>query len=109
MMMNQKTHGGWCNWCNYDSSFIVPNSLFFYSESTESMERSELGATNQATDPSCESQSVVNAFIASIADRIDSDDIDIQTKRLYKKYIARKQRDQERKEQVWDIIKIARN
>lgn len=36
----------------------------------------------------------------SIATRIEDNDVDLQTKRLYKRYVARKHQDNERKIQV---------
>lgn len=42
----------------------------------------------------------VNDFINSIANKVDTNQVDIQTKRLFKRYAARKQQDMERKKQV---------
>lgn len=53
------------------------------------------------TDESCDSLNQVNDFISSIAEKIHSEQVDIQTKRLFKRYAARKQEDMERRKQVW--------
>lgn len=54
----------------------------------------------QTIDKSYDSQHQVNELITSIAEKIDSNQIDILTKRLYKRYAARKQQDLERKKEV---------
>lgn len=56
------------------------------------------------TDKSCDSLSQGNELIHAIAEKIDSNQVDIQTKRLYKKYVARKQQEMERKKQVYSNI-----
>ena len=43
----------------------------------------------------------MNDFISSIAEKIHTEQVDIQTKRLFKRYAARKQEDMERRKQVW--------
>lgn len=57
------------------------------------------------TDKSCDSLTQVNEFISVIAEKIDTEQVDIQTKRLFKRYAARKQQDMERRKQVF-LIKI---
>lgn len=55
----------------------------------------------RVTDKSCDSSNQMNDFISSIAEKIHSEQVDIQTKRLFKRYAARKQEDMERRKQVW--------
>lgn len=55
------------------------------------------------TDKSCDSLTQVNEFISFIAEKIDTKQVDIQTKRLFKRYAARKQQDMERRKQVFLI------
>lgn len=55
----------------------------------------------KVTDKSCDSLTQVNEFINCIAEKIDTEQVDIQTKRLFKRYAARKQQDMERRKQVF--------
>lgn len=63
-------------------------------------EQKESSDSTRATDKSCDSFHQANDLISLIAERIDSNQVDIQTKRLYKRYAARKQQDYERKKEV---------
>lgn len=63
-------------------------------------ERKESSDTTRATDKSCDSFHQTNDIINAIAERIESNQMDIQTKRLYRRYAARKQHDYERKKEV---------
>lgn len=69
-------------------------------KSCHSSEQKESSDSTRATDKSYDSFHQANDLINSIADRIESNQMDIQTKRLYKRYIARKQQDYERKKEV---------
>lgn len=63
-------------------------------------EQKESSDTTRLTFRSNESMNQVNDFINSIANKVDTNQVDIQTKRLFKRYAARKQQDMERKKQV---------
>lgn len=54
----------------------------------------------QTDEKSYEQQISDNPFMSSIATHIEDNDVDLQTKRLYKRYVARKHQDNERKIQV---------
>lgn len=57
--------------------------------------------STRVTEKSCDSLHQASGFISSIAERIDANQLDIQTKRLFKRYSARKQQDYERKKEVY--------
>lgn len=82
---------------SYFKALCVLNnvSIAFLSEQKESSDSTRM------TDKSCESVHQINVFLSSIAEKIDSNQVNIQTKRLYKRYTARKQQDLERKKEVW--------
>lgn len=73
---------------------LIEMNIWIFSEQNESSD------TTRMTFKSNESMSQVNELINSIAKKVDTNQVDIQTKRLFKRYEARKQQDIERKKQV---------
>ncbi|XP_031617014.1 uncharacterized protein LOC116336928 isoform X2 [Contarinia nasturtii] len=72
------------------------------SESNENrvvMNRPEGSNDSVRLDRSRSSLHQANEYICSIAEQIDNNQVDIQTKRLYKRYMARKQQDIEHRKQ----------
>lgn len=99
----QRKYGQKCDF--YCSLPYLENIYLFFARLFS--EQKESSDSTRLTDKSCESVHQVNEFISSIAEKIDSNQVDIQTKRLYKRYMARKQQDLERKKEVHGFKLIA--
>lgn len=79
---------------------MIRNQILYLKFQFIFREQKESSDSPRMTDKSCDSLSQGNELINAIAEKIDSNQIDIQTKRLYKRYVARKQQEIERKKQV---------
>ncbi|XP_055326896.1 uncharacterized protein LOC129580473 [Sitodiplosis mosellana] len=75
-------------------------------EISNSSEQKHSSDSVRMTDKSSDSVTHVNDFISSIAEKIYTEQVDIQTRRLFKRYAARKQEDLERRRQ-WKRIELA--
>lgn len=67
----------------------------------------EQSSTDQtySTPKKTENQYQLDSSIVALVDSLADNNIDIQTKRLYKKYLSRKQQEYERKKEVSCYVK----